>query len=99
MAAADLKLEVNGVPIKTDHFVAGFIEHAVSGMIEGLEGVGKINNLNLDIDGDTVKINLNGDHLQTNIFTSRIIKSTIAGMLAPLKGVSDLKKVSIVINK
>ena len=50
----NLILTVNDVPIKTDYFVAGFIDHTVSGMIEALEGTGKIKNLNLMIEDDTV---------------------------------------------
>ncbi len=94
-----LKLTVNDIPIKTDHFVAGFVEHTISGMIESLEGAGKIKELTLAIDGDAVAIELNGKKLPTNVFASRMIKSTVAGMLAPLKGVSDAKKVTVVINK
>ena len=94
-----LKLTVNDVPIKTDHFVADFVEHTISGMIESLEGTEKIKDLTLAIDRDTVAIELNGNKVQTNVFTSRIIVSTVAGMLAPLKGVSDVKKVNVIINK
>jgi hypothetical protein len=68
-------------------------------MIESLEGAGKIKDLTLAIDGETVEIELNGAKLQTNVFASRIVKSTVAGMLAPLKGVSDIKKVTVIINK
>ena len=99
MVPASLKLTVNEIPIKTDHFVAGFVECTISGMIESLEGAGKIKDLTLMIDGDAVAIELNGKKLQTNVFASRIIKSTVAGMLAPLKGVSAVKKVTVIINK
>jgi hypothetical protein len=99
MATGSLNLTVNEIPIKTDHFVAGFVEHTISGMIESLEGAGKIKDLTLTIDDETVSVELNGEKLQTNVFASRIIKSTVAGMLAPLKGVSDIKKVTVIINK
>jgi hypothetical protein len=99
MAPASLRLTVNEIPIQTDHFVADFIEHTISGMIESLKGAGKIKDLTLMINGDAVAIELNGKKLQTNVFVSRIIKSTVAGMLAPLKGVSNVKKVSVFINK
>jgi hypothetical protein len=99
MVSASLKLTVNEIPIQTDHFVAGFVEHTISGMIESLEGAGKIKDLTLMIDGDAVAIELNGKKLQTNVFASRIIKSTVAGMLAPMKGVSAVKKVTVNINK
>ena len=95
-----LSLTVNDAPISTDYFVGGFIDHTVSGIIESLEGTGKIKDLNLSIDGDKVNVNLNGAVIPTNAFASKIIKSTILGMLAPLKGVSaDTRKVSIVIHK
>ena len=95
----NLSLTVNDVPIKTDYFVAGFIDHTVSGMIEALEGTGKIKNLNLMIDGDRVEINLNGAAVPTNAFTGKIIKVTTIGMVSTLKGVNEAKKLSIVINK
>ena len=94
-----LRLTVNDIPIKTDHFVAGFVEHTISGMIESLEGADKIKDLTLAIDGDNVAIELNGKKLQTNIFASRIIKSTVAGMLASLKGVSNVNKAAVIIKK
>ena len=95
----NLILEVNDIPIRTDYFVAGFIDHTVSGMIEALEGTGKLKNLNLIINGDTVEINLNGAPVPTNVFTSKIIKGTTIGMVSTLKGVNDVKKLSIVLSK
>ena len=96
---AKLRLTINDIQIKTDHFVEGFVEHTISGMIESLEGSGEIKDLTLAIDGDAVAIELNGKKLPTNVFASRIIISTVAGLLAPLKGVSDTKKVTVIINK
>jgi len=96
--AVNLILKVNDVPINTDHFVAGFVNHTVSGMVASLEGVGEPDNLTIIIDGDSVQIKLKGVALPINDFAGRIIKSTIMGMLAPLKGVKDVKKVSIVIH-
>ena len=95
----NLILTVNDLPIKTDYFVAGFIDHTVSGMIEALEGTGKIKKLNLIIDGDIVEINLNGAPIPVNAFTSKIIKATIFGMVSPLKGVNEVKKLRIVLSK
>ena len=95
----NINLTVNDVPIKTDYFVAGFIDHTVSGMVEALEGTGKIKNLNLMIDGDRVEINLNGAAVPTNAFTGKIIKVTTIGMVSTLKGVNEVKKLSIVLNK
>jgi hypothetical protein len=94
-----LKLTVNGAPIRTDYFVEGFIDHTVSGMIEALEGTGKIKDLNLSIDGEKVTINLNGAAVPINAFVNTIIRSTIIGMVSTLKGVSEIKKLNIAISK
>jgi sulfur carrier protein ThiS len=90
---------INDAPIRTDYFVEGFIDHTISGMIEALEGTGKIKDLNLTVEGDKVTVNLNGAVVPTNAFTSKIIKSTIIGMVSTLKGVADIKKLSIVVHK
>ena len=96
----NLILTVNDLPIKTDYFVAAFIDHTVSGMIESLEGTGKINKLHLIIEGDIVDINLNGVDVPINAFTGKIIRATIIGMVSPLKGVNGaIKKLSVVLNK
>ncbi len=95
-----LSLVVNECQIRTDYFVEGFIDHVTSGMIESLEGTGKIKDLNLSIDGDTVSINLNGAVVPVNEFVTKIIKSTFAGMLDPLKGVTKpIRKVNLTISK
>ncbi len=95
-----MNLTVNDVPISTDYFVGGFIDHTVSGMIEALEGTGKIKDLNLFIDGDEVTVTLNGSVVPTNAFASKIIKSTTFGMVSILKGVTgEVKKLSIGIRK
>jgi hypothetical protein len=95
----NVSLTVNDVPIKTDHFVAGFIDHTVSGMIEALEGTGKLKNLVLMVEDDRVMIDLNGAQVPTNVFASKIIKGTTIGMISNLKGVNDIKKICIHLNK
>lgn len=95
----EINLKVNDVSISEDYFVQSFIDHTVSGMIEALEGTGKIKDLNLSIDGDKVMIILNGNSIPTNDFVNKIIKSTIVGMVSVLKGVSNPKKVSIILHK
>ena len=95
-----LSLTVNDIPIKTDYFVEAFIDHTASGMIESLEGAGKIKDLNLSIDGSQVSINLNGSPVPVNEFVIKIFKSTFNGMLDPLKGVTrPIKKVNLIIRK
>jgi hypothetical protein len=96
----NLILTVNDASIKTDYFVAGFIDHTISGMMEALKSTGKIKDLILNIEGDNVFINLNGAPVPINVFTSRIIRNTTIGMVSDLKGVNGaVKKISVVINK
>jgi hypothetical protein len=95
-----INLTVNDNPIMTDYFVAGFIDHTVSGMIESLEGTGEIKELKLTMDGNRIDINLNGCEVPINEFVTRIIRSTTIGMLSPLKGVTQpVKKVDLMIKK
>ena len=94
-----LNLTVNDAPVDTDYFVGGFIDHVVSGMIEALEGTGKIKDLDFSIDGDKATINLNGSIVPLNEFASKIVKSTIVGRVSTLKGVKDIKKLRIVLHK
>jgi hypothetical protein len=53
-----LNLIVNDTMIHTDYFVQGFIDHVASGIIEALEGTGKITDLDLSIDGEQTVLNL-----------------------------------------
>ena len=94
-----LNLMVNDSPIDTDHFVEGFIEHTVSGMIAALKDTGEIEYLNLVIDGDIVKLDLNGNTIPLTAFASKIIQSTISGMVSTLKGVDDIKKLTLILHK
>jgi len=94
-----LSLITNGIPIKTDYFVEGFIDHVVSGMIEALEGTSKIKDMDLSIDGDKVLINLNGTIIPVNTFANKIIRGTIIGMVSTLKGITDVKELSIALHK
>ena len=94
-----LSLIVNDNPIDIDHFVEGFIEHTVSGMIAALKDTGEIEDLKLAIDGDNVKLNLNGTTIPLTAFASKILQSTIFGMVSTLKGVNDIEKLTLVLNK
>lgn len=94
-----LNLMVNDADIKTDYFVAGFIEHTISGMIESLEGTGEIKDLDLVIDRDNLAINLNGTEIPVNAFVTLIFRGTIFGMVSTLKGVNEINKVTINISK
>jgi hypothetical protein len=94
-----LTLSVNRKPINTDYFVAGFIDHVVSGMIEALEDTGKIKDLALSIEGNKVVITLNGSDVPINAFVSKIFKGTLTGMISTLKGVGQIEKLGIILNK
>jgi hypothetical protein len=96
----ELKLTVNDSPIFTDYFVAGFLDHTISGMVESLEGTGEIKHLKYSIDGEKVTINLNGKEVPINEFVTKIFKSTTYGILTSLKGVtSPIRKVELEIKK
>ena len=94
-----LSLTVNDVPIHTDYFVEGFIDHVVSGMLEALEGTGKIKDLDMSIEDGKVTVILNGIKVPTNAFANKIINSTMVGMLSTLKGVNDTRKSSLILHK
>jgi len=94
-----LSVTVNDTPIPADYFVEGFIDHTLSGMMEALEGTGKIKDLDLSIDGDKVVINLNGAKIPINEFVVKIVKGTTMGMVSTLKGVKDIKKINIILHK
>ena len=53
-----ISLSVNDVPLELGYFVAGFIDHTVSGLVSALEGTGEIEILDLSIAGYKVAINL-----------------------------------------
>ncbi len=92
-------LSVNDIPIETDYFVEGFIDHTVGGIIAALENTGAIKSLNLSIDGDNVTITLNNALVPTNPFASKIIRNTIVGMVSVLKGVNEISKVNISLSR
>ena len=91
----ELRLSVNDVPIETDYFVEGFIDHVMGGIVASLEGTGEIKNLDVSIEGDRVNINLNNALVPTNYFVNKIIKNTVVGMVSSLKGVDEIHKIRI----
>ncbi|MDP3879031.1 MAG: hypothetical protein Q8Q07_01830 [Dehalococcoidales bacterium] len=91
----ELSLLVNGTPVSLDYFVQGFMDHTIAGMMEALEGTGRIETLNIAISGDEVKIMLNNAPVPVNPFVSKIVKNTIAGMVSSLKGIGEPQTVKI----
>jgi hypothetical protein len=98
--ATALKLNVNGVPIKTEDFVAGFIDHTVSGMIAALKNTGKIRHLEILIEGNDINVKLNGSVVSINTFATKIIIATLEGIVSTLKGVNrKIETLELVIKK
>ena len=98
----EIKLTVNDKPIQIDYFVAGFIDHTVTGMLAGLEGTaeGKIKSAEINIDGAAVAVNVDNSPLPINAFVIKIIGSTLKGLLSTLKGVdSQINTVALQIKK
>ena len=95
----EVSLLVNNQPIELDYFVQGFIDHTTSGILAGLEGVGKIESADVSIEGDEVTINVNNTLIPINPFVNKIIRHTILGMVSSLKGVGEIKRAKITIKK
>ena len=94
-----INLVVNDQPIELDHFIQGFIDHTIAGMLASLKGTEELDSLEISIEGDNVNINLNNNQLPVNPFVSKIMRNTIMGMVASLKGVSEISKVSITVKR
>jgi len=94
-----ISLNVNDNPVQMDYFVAGFVDHILSGIIEALEDTTEIKDLDLSIDDDKVTIKLNGALVPINDFVNTIIKGTITGMVSTLKGVNGIGKLNISLHK
>ncbi len=92
-------LSVNGKPIELDYFVQSFIDHTTGGMVEALEGTGKIKTLDIAIEATKVNITLNGVIVPANAFVSKIVTNTVAGMVSSLKGVGDISRLNISIQR
>jgi len=84
-----INLTVNNVSIYLNHFVAGFIDLTVSGMIASLKGTENIQELQLSLEGEKVTLNLNGSSIPVNEFVTKIIRSTLIGVVSVLHGVDQ----------
>ena len=94
-----INLVVNDQPVELDHFVEGFIDHTIDGMLASLKGTEEVSSLEILIEGDGININVNNNPLATNPFVSKIMINTIVGMVSSLKGVSEISKVSITVRR
>ncbi len=94
-----ITLSVNNRPIELDYFVQGFIDHTTGGMVEALEGTGKIKTLHILIEANEVVITLNNAFVPINAFVSDIIKNTIFSMVSSLKGVDKVNQLEIDIKR
>ncbi|MFC2018336.1 hypothetical protein ACFLU4_00045 [Chloroflexota bacterium] len=99
MASRQISLSVNDEPIKTDYFVAMFIDHVVGGIVASLKGTGEIESADISIEGDTSQIVLNSVVVPTSPFVNLIVKSTVSGMVSSLKGVDQINKINISIKR
>jgi len=88
-------LSINNKPIDIDYFVQGFIDHTTGGIIEALEGTGKIKTLQIIVEANEVKINLNDAVVPINTFVNKIIRNTLFGMISSLKGVDKIDRLEI----
>ena len=94
-----VSLSVNNNPIELDYFVQGFIDHTTGGMIEALEGTGKIKTLNISIKNSDVTVTINNANVPVNRFVSIIIKNTVCGMVSSLKGVDTIDRLELDIER
>ncbi len=92
-------LSVNNKPIELDYFVQGFIDHITAGIVEALEGTGKIKTLHISIEANEVKITLNNVIVPINTFVSKITKNTIFGLVSSLKGADKIDQLEIDIER
>jgi len=99
MASSEVRLTVNDTPIELDHFVRGYIDHLVEGILASLKGTGEIRGVDLSIEGDQVSIVLNGAAIPLNPFATRIIRATMAGMVSSLKGVGAIERLRVSITR
>ncbi len=94
-----IALSVNDTPVEIDYFVQGFIDHTIGGMIEALEGTGRIKTLRISIEGNAVDISLNEATVPAKTFVSNIIRNTILGMVSSLKAVDKIDRLQIDIER
>ena len=97
MAARQVMLSINDMPIALNDFVQGYIDHVAHGILTSLRGTAEIQGIELSIEGDQVSIVLNKEAVPLNPFATRIIRSTMLGMVPSLKGVSTIERMQVII--
>jgi hypothetical protein len=95
----EVSLLANDQTVSLDYFVQGFVDHTIGGMLAALEEVGRLENVEVYIEGNEVTISLNGALIPINPFVSRIIRNTVVGMVSSLKGVGEPARVKITIHR
>lgn len=99
MASREIRLTINDAPVELDHFVQGYIDHVVGGILASLKGTGKIKDVDLAIEGDHVSIVLNNAAVPLNPFATRIIRATLVGMVSSLKGLGTIERMRVGIKR
>jgi len=95
MAAKEVKLSINYMPVQIEGFVRQFIEAVVTGILNSLKMEGEVRDVNLLIDGDTVDITVDNNIIQLNTFVSKFVKNTVIGMVSSLKEVGQIERLEI----
>jgi len=93
MVTKQVRLTINDAPIELDHFVRGYIEHVVGGILSSLRGTEEIAGVDLSIAGDQVSIVLNDAAVPLNPFATRIIRNTLVGVVSSLRGVRGVRAI------
>jgi len=99
MASREIRLTINDAPVELDHFVQGYIDHVVSGILASLKGTGEITSVDLSIEGDQVSIVLNNAAVPLNPFATRIIRATVVGMVSSLRGARTIERMRVSITR
>jgi hypothetical protein len=88
-------LAINGKDIIVNEMAQAYIAGTVSGMLESLDGVGKVTTAQINIKSNIISVNVNSCLTPTNIFASKILISTIKGMASFLKGVQEINTLDL----
>jgi hypothetical protein len=95
--AKDVKAEliVNKVSIELNPFVEEFLARVVIGAASSLKGAENIRNLELHLEGGSIRLLVNGNELPLTPFPQEIITNTITGLVSSLKGIGKIDSLKI----